>query len=76
MVEIKAAIISLGSKSSEWTFTAMQKYFDKVDKLDREGQQIAKVKKTFRQGNLTFLFYIVDFIMIWRFIFNRHTAQQ
>lgn len=34
MINIRAAIISLGSKSSQWTYTAMQKYFDEVDSLD------------------------------------------
>ena len=36
---------------------------EKIDELKREEQQIAKVKKTFRQGNLTFLFYVVDFMI-------------
>jgi ribosomal protein S6--L-glutamate ligase len=31
---MKAAIISLGSKSSEWTFDAMKKYFKSVDSID------------------------------------------
>ncbi|NQV08812.1 RimK family alpha-L-glutamate ligase [Candidatus Woesearchaeota archaeon] len=31
---MKAAIISLGSKSSKWTFKAMQKYFDHVDDIN------------------------------------------
>jgi RimK family alpha-L-glutamate ligase len=31
---MKAAIISLGSVSSEWTFEAMKKHFDEVDSLD------------------------------------------
>ncbi|MFC1648795.1 RimK family alpha-L-glutamate ligase [Nanoarchaeota archaeon] len=31
---MKAAIISLGSKSSEWTAEAMRKYFDEVDMLN------------------------------------------
>ncbi|MBN2141879.1 RimK family alpha-L-glutamate ligase [Candidatus Woesearchaeota archaeon] len=34
MVKLKAAIMSLGSKSSEWTAEAMKKYFDQVDALD------------------------------------------
>jgi ribosomal protein S6--L-glutamate ligase len=31
---MKAAIISLGSKSSKWTAEAMRKYFDEVDELN------------------------------------------
>ena len=30
---VKAAIISLGSTSSKWTYEAMQKYFDEVDMI-------------------------------------------
>ena len=41
----------------------IRKFQEKVDGLGREEQQIAKVKKTFRQGNLTFLFYVVDFMI-------------
>jgi len=33
-VELKAAIISLGSQSSKWTAEAMQKYFSEVDQLN------------------------------------------
>jgi ribosomal protein S6--L-glutamate ligase len=33
-VELSAAVISLGSQSSEWTATAMKKYFKTVDSLD------------------------------------------
>jgi ribosomal protein S6--L-glutamate ligase len=33
-MELKAAIISLGSQSSEWTAAAMKKYFSVVDSLD------------------------------------------
>jgi len=33
-LKLKAAILSLGSKSSEWTFEAMKKYFPEVDELD------------------------------------------
>jgi ribosomal protein S6--L-glutamate ligase len=33
-MELKAAIISLGSQSSEWTAQAMKKYFKTVDELD------------------------------------------
>ncbi len=40
-----------------------RKFQEKIDELKREEQQIAKVKKTFRQGNLTFLFYVVDFMI-------------
>ncbi len=41
----------------------IRKFQDKVDELKQEEQQIARVKKSFRQGNLTFLFYIVDFMI-------------
>ena len=34
MKKTTAAIISLGSKSSEWTFEAMKKYFDEVDNIN------------------------------------------
>ena len=34
MRKIKAAIISLGSVSSKWTYEAMKKYFDVVDNLN------------------------------------------
>lgn len=34
MVKVKAAVISLGSKSSKWTAEAMRKYFEEVDELD------------------------------------------
>jgi hypothetical protein len=40
-----------------------QKFQDKIDELKRDEQQIARVKKNFRQGNMTFLFYIVDFMI-------------
>ncbi|MBT4824944.1 RimK family alpha-L-glutamate ligase [Candidatus Woesearchaeota archaeon] len=33
-VSMNAAVISLGSVSSKWTLEAMEKYFDKVDKID------------------------------------------
>ena len=33
-MKLKAAIISLGSESSEWTAKAMRKYFAEVDELD------------------------------------------
>ncbi|MBU1199105.1 MAG: RimK family alpha-L-glutamate ligase [Nanoarchaeota archaeon] len=33
-MSLKAAIISLGSESSEWTVEAMRKYFSEVDDLD------------------------------------------
>jgi ribosomal protein S6--L-glutamate ligase len=33
-MKLKAAIISLGSESSEWTGEAMKKYFEEVDELD------------------------------------------
>ncbi|MGM5488880.1 MAG: ATP-grasp domain-containing protein [Nanobdellota archaeon] len=38
---MKAAIISLGSTSSKWTHTAMNKYFDKVDHLNIKKIQIS-----------------------------------
>ena len=41
----------------------IRKFQEKVEELKRDDQQIAKVKKTFRQGNLTFLFYVVDFMI-------------
>ena len=41
----------------------IRKFQDNVDDLKRDEQQVAKVKKTFKQGNLTFLFYIVDFMI-------------
>lgn len=41
----------------------VRKFQDKIDELKREEQQVARVKKTFRQGNLTFLFYVVDFMV-------------
>src|SRR3989338_4652294 len=31
---MKAALISLGSTSSQWTFDSMKKYFEEVDSLD------------------------------------------
>jgi len=37
---MKAAIISLGSKSSEWTAEAMRKYFDEVDMLNIKRMEI------------------------------------
>lgn len=40
-----------------------RKFQDKLDELKRDEQQIAQVKKTFRQGNMTFLFYVVDFMI-------------
>ncbi|MBT3249772.1 MAG: hypothetical protein HN846_01600 [Candidatus Pacebacteria bacterium] len=40
-----------------------QKFQDKIDELKLEDQQIARVKKNFRQGNMTFLFYVVDFMI-------------
>lgn len=33
-LKLKAAIISLGSESSEWTVNAMKKYFEEVDDID------------------------------------------
>lgn len=33
-MKLKAAIISLGSESSEWTGESMKKYFEEVDELD------------------------------------------
>lgn len=40
-----------------------QKFQDKLDELKSGEQQIAKVKTKFRQGNLIFLFYVVDFMV-------------
>ena len=34
MTKIKAALISLGSTSSQWTLKAMKNYFDEVDEID------------------------------------------
>jgi len=41
----------------------IRKFQDKIDELKRNEQQVARVKKTFRQGNMTFLFYVVDFMV-------------
>lgn len=41
----------------------IHKFQEKIVSLKEESQQIAKVKKTFRTGNLTFLFYLVDFMV-------------
>lgn len=41
----------------------IRKFQDKISELEKENQQIAKVKKIFRHGNLTFLFYVVDFMV-------------
>lgn len=41
----------------------IQKFQDKITELNQEQQQISKVKKTFRRGNLTFLFYLIDFMV-------------
>jgi len=38
---MKAAIISLGSKSSEWTAEAMKKYFDEVDLLNIRRMEVS-----------------------------------
>lgn len=40
-----------------------KKFQEKIDEIKQEDQQIARVKKKFRQGNLTFLFYVVDFMI-------------
>ena len=45
-MELKAAIISLGSESSERTFEAMRKYFSKVDYLDIKKIEISISGKT------------------------------
>jgi len=37
---MRAALISLGSKSSEWTAEAMRKHFDEVDELDLKDMEI------------------------------------
>jgi ribosomal protein S6--L-glutamate ligase len=37
---MKAALISLGSKSSKWTFEAMKKYFESVDDLDLRNLEV------------------------------------
>ena len=37
---MKAAIISLGSVSSKWTFEAMQKYFEEVDSIDLRNVEV------------------------------------
>ena len=41
----------------------IEKFQKKLAELRQDDQRIAKVKKSFRQGNLTFLFYIVDFMI-------------
>lgn len=38
---VKAALISLGSTSSKWTFEAMQKYFDEVDMIQLKDIEIS-----------------------------------
>ena len=38
---VKAALISLGSTSSKWTFEAMKKYFDEVDMLNLKEIEIS-----------------------------------
>jgi len=40
-----------------------RKFQEKINELKVDEQQIARVKKTFRQGNMTFLFYVVDFMV-------------
>ena len=35
----------------------IRKFQERIEESSNEGLQIAKVKKTFRKGNLTFLFY-------------------
>ncbi len=40
-----------------------QKFQDKLEELKTGDQQIRRVKKNFKQGNLTFLFYVVDFMV-------------
>lgn len=37
---MKAALISLGSKSSKWTFDAMKKYFESVDDIDLRNLEV------------------------------------
>lgn len=41
----------------------IRQFQEKIVNLKGETEQIAKVKKTFRTGNLTFLFYLVDFMV-------------
>jgi hypothetical protein len=40
-----------------------RKFQEKINELKVDEQQIARVKKTFRQGNMIFLFYVVDFMV-------------
>ena len=40
MINIKAAIISMGSESSKMTAEAMKKYFDEVDEIDIKGLEV------------------------------------
>jgi ribosomal protein S6--L-glutamate ligase len=37
---MKAALVSLGSKSSKWTFDAMKKYFEEVDDIDLRNVEV------------------------------------
>ena len=37
---MKAALISLGSKSSQWTIEALEKHFDSVDAIDLRGIEV------------------------------------
>ena len=46
MIKIKAAVISLGSKSSKWVTEAMGKYFEVVDALDLRKVEVMLTGKT------------------------------
>lgn len=48
MDEIKAALISLGSRSSQWTLEAMEKYFEEVDNINLKHIEIALEKDKFQ----------------------------
>ncbi len=43
---MKAALISLGSVSSQWTIEAMKKYFDEVDEIDLRSIEVNLGKKS------------------------------
>ena len=42
---MKAALISLGSVSSQWTVEAMRKYFDEVDDLQLRDIEVHLTQK-------------------------------
>lgn len=48
MDKIKAALISLGSKSSQWTFEAMERYFDEVDNINLKHIEIGLERGKFQ----------------------------